>query len=118
MRLIDILPKIPQYEDIPYTPDFECPNCGKTGFFDYNWGPKHEKPNLIGWTETNIGKMAVFECPLCGQKFRFHCTIGTWIADDDEFDYYLYDYAMKSANEKEIARKMEEEIKNKMGDEA
>lgn len=110
MRLIDILPKIPQYEDIPYTPDFECPNCGKTGFLDYDWNQKkHEKPNLIGWTETNIGKMAVFECPLCGQKFRFHCTIGTWTADDDEFDYYLYTYAMKSANA--------EEIKNKLGDE-
>ena len=29
-RLIDMLPKIPQYEDIPYAVDFECPECGKT----------------------------------------------------------------------------------------
>ena len=26
-RLIDILPKIPQYEDIPYAADLECPEC-------------------------------------------------------------------------------------------
>lgn len=52
MRIIDIIEKIPQYEDIPYAADFECPECGKTGFFDYNWGPKHEKPKLVGWCDT------------------------------------------------------------------
>ena len=26
-RLIDILPKIPQYEDIPYAADLECPDA-------------------------------------------------------------------------------------------
>ena len=108
-RLIDILPKFPQYEDIPYAGDFECPECGKSGFFDYNWGTKHIKPLLVGWCETNIGKMGVFECPECHQKFRFHCTIGTWIADIDEFDYYLYTYAERSANW--------EEIKKRLGDE-
>ena len=108
MRLIDILPKIPQYEDIPYAADLECPECGKTGFFDYNCGTKHEKPKLVGWCDTNIGKMAVFECPLCGKKFRFHCTIGTWIADDDEFDYYLYTYAEKCINWEEIKTKLGE----------
>ena len=106
-RLIDVIPKIPQYEDIPYAADFECPECGKSGFFDYNWGPNHEKPNLIGWCETNIGKMGVFECPFCGQKFRFHCTIGTWKADEDEFDYYLFTYAKKCANWSELRDKMQ-----------
>lgn len=47
-RLIDILPKIPQYEDIPYVTDFEYPECGKTGFYDYNYGPKHKTPKLVG----------------------------------------------------------------------
>lgn len=74
MRVIDVIQKIPQYEDIPYAGDFECPECRKTGFFDYNCGPKHDKPKLIGWCDTNIGKMAVFEC-ICGQKYRFHCTV-------------------------------------------
>ena len=63
-RLIDILPKIPQYEDIPYAADFECPECGKTGFFDYDWGPKHENPKLVGWCDTNIGKMGVLNAPV------------------------------------------------------
>ena len=63
-RLIDILPKIPQYEDIPYAADLECPECGKTGFYDYNWGPKHEKPKLIGWCDTNIGKWVCLNVPV------------------------------------------------------
>ena len=85
-RVVDIIPKFPQYEDFPYAGDFECPECGKSGFFEYDWNDTHVKPLLVGWCETNIGKMAVFECPECHQKFRFHCTIGTWIADIDEFD--------------------------------
>ena len=107
-KLIDVLPKFPQYNDFPYAADLECPECGKSGFFDFNYGAKHEKPNLIGWCETNIGYMGVFECPLCGQKFRFHCTIGTWTANIDEFEYYLYTYIDKCANS--------EEIKNKIGE--
>ena len=107
MRIIDIIEKIPQYEDIPYAADLECPECGKTGFFDYNWGPKHEKPKLIGWCDTNIGKMGVFECT-CGQRYRFHCTVGTWIADDDEFDHYLYYKAKECANWEEIKEKLGE----------
>lgn len=34
MLLTEFLPKFPQYEDIPYAGDFNCPNCDKTGFFD------------------------------------------------------------------------------------
>ena len=109
MELTDILPKIPQYEDIPYAADLECVECGKSGFFDYNWGEKHEKPILVGWCETNIGLMGVFECPLCHSRFRFHSTIGTWIAPMDEFNYYLYLKARNCANW--------EELKEKLGDE-
>ena len=105
-RVIDVIPKFPQYEDYPYAGDFECPECGKSGFFEYNWGDTHVKPLLVGWCETNIGKMAVFECPECGQRFRFHCTIGTWIADEDEFDYYLYTYAKRCKNWEEIKNKL------------
>lgn len=108
-RVVDILPKFPQYEDFPYAADLECPNCGKSGFYDYNNSAKHEKPNLIGWCETNIGYMAVFECPECGQKFRFHTTVGTWTADIEEFDYYLYFYAERSGNADKIKKKLEDE---------
>ena len=45
MRIIDIIEKIPQYEDIPYAADLECPECGKTGFFDYNWGQNMKSPS-------------------------------------------------------------------------
>ena len=112
-KLIDILPKIPQYEDIPYAADFNCPECDKSGFFEHKGFYSSEKtlenPRVIGWTETNIGKMGVFECPCCGQKFRFHCTIGTWIADDSEFDHYFYIYAKKCINFDEIKSKLKDE---------
>lgn len=109
MELTDILPKIPQYEDIPYAADFECPECGKSGFLDYNWGEKHEKPILVGWCETNIGLMGVFECPICHSRFRFHSTIGTWIAPMDEFNYYLYLKARNCANWDELKKKLGDE---------
>lgn len=113
MRVIDIIPKIPQYEDFEYAPDFNCPECDKSGFFEhkgfYSSEKTLEKPKLIGWTETNIGKMGVFECPVCGKKFRFHCTIGTWIADANEFDFHLYRFAQKCSNWEEI----KEKLKNK-----
>jgi len=103
MRVVDVLTKYPQYEDFPYAKDLMCPNCNKSGFSPIE---PLEKPNLIGWCETNVGYMGIFECPLCGQKFRFHCTIGTWIADIDEFDYYLYFYAEKCANFEEIDKQL------------
>ena len=110
-RLIDILPKIPQYEDIPYAGDFNCPECDKSGFFEnkgfYSSEKTLESPKLIGWTETNIGKMGVFECPVCGNRFRFHSTIGTWIADEDEFDFHLYRFAKKCSNWEELKKQLE-----------
>ena len=101
IKLVDVLTKYPQYESFPYTRDLECPNCSKSGF---NPIGDFENANLIGWCETNIGYMGIFECIVCGQKFRFHCTIGTWTADIDEFDFYLYFYAEKCANFDEIKK--------------
>lgn len=106
MRVVDVIKKFPQYEDIPYARDFICPNCDKSGFDTNN--NQLEKPILIGWCETNIGYMGIFECPKCGQKFRFHCTIGTWIADIEDFDYYLYFYAERCANFEEIKKELNE----------
>ena len=82
-RLTNILPKISQYEGIHYAGDLNCPHCDKSGFFD-GYGETRVKPNVIGWCDTDIGYMAVFECPVCFEKFRFHCTIGTWIADMED----------------------------------
>lgn len=111
-RIIDIIQKFPQYEDIPYAGDFNCPNCEKSGFFEtkgfYSSEKSLEKPKLIGWCETNIGKMGVFECPVCHEKFRFHSTIGTWIADEDEFDFHLYRFAKKCSNWEELKKQINE----------
>lgn len=106
-KLVDILPKIPQYEDIPYAGDLNCPYCEKSGFYDYNWSRGEViRPKVIGWCETNIGYMAVFECPCCGNKYRFHTTIGSWIAPIDEFDMYLYYKAKQCSNWKELKEKL------------
>ena len=109
-RIIDIIQKFPQYEDIPYAGDFNCPNCEKSGFFEtkglYSSEKSLETPKLIGWCETNIGKMGVFECPVCHENFRFHSTIGTWIADEDEFDFHLYRFAKKCSNWEELKEKI------------
>ena len=104
-RLTDILPKISQWESIPYAGDFNCPHCDKSGFYDF-YGETREKPNVVGWCETPIGYMGVFECPICFEKYRFHCTIGTWVADIDEFNSYLYYKAMECKNWEEIKSKM------------
>ena len=34
-RLIDILPKVSQWEGIEYAGDFNCPHCDKSGFLTY-----------------------------------------------------------------------------------
>lgn len=105
MKLIDVIPKFSQYEGISYAGDLNCPHCDKSGFFDFQW-ENREKPNLVGWCETNIGYMAIFECPVCFEKFRFHCTIGTWTADTDEFDTYLYYKARECGNWEELKSKL------------
>ena len=50
-------------------------------------------------------KMGVFECT-CGQRYRFHCTVMTWIADDNEFDMYLYYKAKECTNWEEIKKQL------------
>lgn len=105
MLLTEVLPKIPQYESIPYTRDFVCPHCDKSGFFD-GYGEPRIKPNVIGWCDTNIGYMIVFECPCCFKKYRFHGTVGTWNADIDEFEYYFRFHASQCANWKEVELKL------------
>lgn len=108
MLLTELLPKIPQYESIPYAGDFNCPHCDKSGFYEF-YGETRVRPNIIGWCETNIGYMGVFECPVCFKKYRFHCTIGTYIADIKEFDLYLYYKARECGNWEEINYKLKDE---------
>ena len=82
-QVIDVIPKIAQYNDIYYARDYEC-RCGKSS----PWPSKGlEKPALVGWCETHFGLTAVFECPVCGEKYMFHPGFDKF--DLKEFDDYL-----------------------------
>jgi len=61
------LKNFPQYEDIRQTKDMLC-QCTYSDFHLNRF-------NMIGYCNTNHGYMAVFECPVCGEKYRHH--IGT-----------------------------------------
>lgn len=117
LKVIQILPKIVQWESIPYAPDFICPECGKSAIQgkDLYGSNTLEKPNLVGWCETTNGFMAVFECPCCHSKYRFHPHMDLF--DLDQFDfylgaYYIGDNSIWIANGKELNDKLKER-KNK-----
>ena len=109
-KLIDILPKISQWESIPYSPWLEC-GCQKSGF-----GPRQDKPKLIGWCDTDFGYMAVFECQLCFEKFRFHAA-----SDPDKYELPALERGLRCfmgicSNEEELELKLEEELKRLKGE--
>ena len=53
-KLTDILPKISQWESIPYAGDLNCPNCDKSGFYNF-YGESREKPNVVDiWVYLNV----------------------------------------------------------------
>lgn len=117
MKVIDILPKFTQWETIPYAKNFACQECGKSAIQgkDEYCRDTLEKPNLIGWCETYNGFMAIFECPCCHSKFRFHPHITLF--DLDQFDFYLGAYYIGNgdsiwiSNAKELSEKLDK-IKN------
>ena len=103
-NLTDILPKITQWQAIPYANDLMCQECGTSGFGE-SGAPK---PNLVGWAETNYGFQAVFECPYCGSKFRFHG--GDPCDDLETFDLKLgILLAKRCENWSELLKKIKEE---------
>jgi len=57
----------PQYEAIPYHRSFRC-NCGYSRYED------RKTFNVIGYTCTHEGYMAVFECEKCCEVYRHHIT--------------------------------------------
>lgn len=101
-EVVDSLKEYYQYEDIPYTADFICPHCGKSGD-GYHHVPGDgyvslPKGNLIGWCSTTYGYQMIFECPICFEKFRYHnCTtersdfkgfaMAMWLEKEIEKDY-------------------------------
>jgi len=90
-NILDILPKLSQWQNTPYVPDFSCPDCGRSALLGKECCCLAEsKPNLIGWCETPNGYMMVFECPICFAKYRFHCNTGNKL-DKKNFEISVLD---------------------------
>lgn len=80
--------KVSQYDDILVSKDMSCPECGLSKEFPCHLNEK--EPTPIGWCDTNYGFMAVFECPFCFTKFRFHIsTVGRYDKDKFYSDFAL-----------------------------
>ena len=92
-NMLNELQEFPQYEGIPYSADFKCANCGKSGDgYQHVPGDGYvslPKGKLVGWCEDKYGYQMVFECPVCFEKYRYHnCTTGrsSW----DSFKHELF----------------------------
>lgn len=81
-KATEILRKFPDYRAIPYASDLCCPQGDMKFMVD--------KPNLVGWCETNNGYMMVLECPKCFTRYRYHAT-DHWDDTIDEFNESLID---------------------------
>lgn len=89
--ILEILPKISQWESIPYARDFRCQECGKHHRFE-SMIETDLKAKIVGWCNSDYGYMLVFECPHCFSKFRFHTTHDNKFNIDDFVDKIMYYY--------------------------
>lgn len=82
--------KIAQYTNILISKDMACPECNGSSQFDYSIDSRFVEPTPIGWCDTEHGFMAVFECPKCFTKYRFHIsTTGRYDKDRFYSDFAL-----------------------------
>lgn len=104
--ILEIIPKIIQWDAIPYASDLTCQECGKLhNYINRNCLPA----KIVGWCECDYGFQLVFECPYCYSKFRFHPQDNKF--DIDDFvDRIMYDYVGNRyfLNGLELERKWEE----------
>ena len=56
----------------------DCPHC------DHR--PDNVIEHIIGFADSNIGLMAVVECPKCFEKWRFHARLNSKVS---YYDYFL-----------------------------
>ena len=110
-RITEVLEKYSQYEHIPYAKGLTC-ECGRCDFklYDSPDDPGFVKPLIVGWCDTPIGFMGIFECPVCGHKFRFHVR-GRYMPDKpnyEEFEHSLHKWSMLCQNYLQIKNKLEE----------
>lgn len=104
--ILKIIPKMGQWESIPYAPDLTCQECGKL----HNYiAHGNLQAKIVGWCECDYGYQLVFECPYCFSKFRYHPHDNKF--DIDDFvDRTMYDYVGNKyfANGKELERLWDE----------
>lgn len=82
--------KISQYGDIAVSKDMACPECNGSSQFDYSFDSRFAEPTPIGWCDTEHGFMAVFECPKCYTKYRFHIST----TGRNDIDQFYADFAL------------------------
>ena len=90
--ILTTIPKVAQWQGIPYAFNFTCQECGCSSIGDIV-----TKPNLVGWCDTPRGFMMVFECPKCFSKFRCHCNTGDKF-NKERFEYSIYEYICHGEN--------------------
>ena len=82
--------KVIQYENILISLDMACPECNGSSQFYYQIDDRFVEPTPIGWCETKYGFMAIFECPKCFTKYRFHInSVGRYDKDNFYQDFAL-----------------------------
>lgn len=104
--ILEIIPKISQWESIPYASDLTCQECNKLHHY-INRGCLPAR--IVGWCECDYGFQLVFECPYCFAKFRYHPQCNKF--DIDDFvDRVMWDYVGSRyfENGLELERKWQE----------
>lgn len=103
--ILKILPKIAQWESIPYALDLICQECREPHRYA-SVGNTGHTAKIVGWVECEYGYQLVFECPYCFTKFRYHPHDKKY--DIDDFvDRIMYNYVGNElfANGNELEKK-------------
>lgn len=104
--ILKVLPKITQWEAIPYSAGLHC-QCGRADIAYAVWSNNYIMPIAVGWCETDYGTMGVFECPECHSKFRCHCGAKKF-ASEDEFAADFEIFVSCCANKEEVFNQVKE----------
>lgn len=100
--ILKVLPKIVQWEAVPYSAGLRC-QCGRADIAYAGWFGEDQyiEPIAIGWCETDYGMMGVFECPECHGKFRCHCGNNRW-PTEDQFALDFETFVRCCANKEDV----------------
>jgi len=86
-----IIDEYPQYQDIRWAKDQTC-LCGKSGMFN------DKQQTIIGFCETTVGFMPIFQCNSCFEKYRYHInTVGRYKIDEFKRDIALIMFSKENS---------------------